>query len=1228
MLIVALVLFLPSLAAADITKTFKISGFFGNEACGGYEDTSQPTAKNCSDLTAATFSDYANLRLADNNNIDISGLNGSYEVTIAKINASLFTTKANITSIAVGYSGSQDSSANPSGFYLYMRNFSSNAWILKNNINYTNVTLPNQLIPASARTWTNISFSPNNNTGTFALGLPWQFKIYGAYFNQITISADGYITFGDSDRMVDADNNLWGFVSGRNSIPDCPGAARYNITENDTVIFWDNVCADAKYSDNPLQYINDSQYTFQIQLFRNNTIKMHYGNYTISSLYTNNPGLSYISMADTTDTPPGSGPQIIGQTLSWIAGNNTNTSLIYTNDDIWPVVTNITPNLVLNPGFENGSGGDASSWPEPSGTSRTSGDKYSGSFSMSMFPESQTNQTIRVTAEKIYNLSAWIKTDYQGGIYNAFANVSARNSANGILCSFNYTNINVWTQGSCLFNATENSVNIVLNETYINLSLTVWFDDVSLMDINEGKLQEFVSNSSEVWVLVQSQNFYNVFSQGQQTTTTTLEPCLSAYAFDGENYTYVKDFFPFVIMQSLQEKTYAEITGLASANGKYEIRISNGPDEISHVKDVKLYGIKSSSTARFVPDKDGTIHSIQETKEPFKKENNTYYFSRPAKKGFKLIIRAGETNLVRKTGKFLLNNLGANNYEFYDSFLSLPFINDEWRKTVERTIGLKVYANGKLIETIKPKLPTNPTFKEKRIIPEFSEYLVAGKAEESDVLKIELRYADRFFVIDDVKVDYSDDEAFEIKEIKGNFEPFEILNYDYRDVYFDASESYDKFILAIEGWDTPHWALGKNVSLDESLKYFYSDVMPAVSGEENYVEKNRKGIEEINLNIDLTDEKEGNTLTMDYFYINVTYTGTDTAKPNVSYISPANNTRTTNTNINFTFNVTDNSNINNCSLYINNIFNGTLFNIDDYFTFNFSRTLPNQKLNWSINCTDTSNNMGTGGKFNLTIDNVPPTIAIQSPAHRSEYEESTPPSLNFIVSDNIELDECWYQIKECSKSFGPEQNLTNCNNLSSVGNTTFSCNTLRVYANDTLNNINSSEVNFTFFLSSGTYKTLFGRSVATIFSVAIGGNIDGDFVIVDDSFITQEEEGNNVVFAVIGKNSGTRFSSVNSTIWAVESKQPLQNNKMFIGFTKGGSNDISNKLQEINRFNMISKTIGTLNSLISERVFLRLEYKDIDILDSLRIPSQRDIIIENEGRDNSLTKIGINRREG
>ena len=364
--------------------------------------------------------------------------------------------------------------------------------------------------------------------------------------------------------------------------------------------------------------------------------------------------------------------------------------------------------------------------------------------------------------------------------------------------------------------------------------------------------------------------------------------------------------------------------------------------------------------------------------------------------------------------------------------------------------------------------------------------------------------------------------------------------------------------------------------------------------------------------------------------MDVTVSGTDTTKPTVNYISPANNTVIRTDNVNFTFNASDNGNINNCSLYIKNALNKTLFNIDDYFTFNFSTTFfRDQQINWSVNCTDASNNMGSPGRFGLTIDYRAPNVTIQLPIHRSEHEEDAKPSLNFTVKDDSIVDECWYQIKECFfGSFDPEVPLVNCANQSEIGNTTYSCNTLRVYANDTVNNINFSEINFTFFISSDKYKSFVGRSITTRFSVAIGGNIDGDYVSIENSFITQEEEGNNVIFAISGKNTGNRFSAVNPTLWTIESKQPMQNNKMFIGFTKGGSGDVINKIDEVNRFNMISKTIGTLNSLISERVFLRLEYKDVDILDSLRIPSQRDIIIENKGRDNSLTKIGINRREG
>ena len=409
-----------------------------------------------------------------------------------------------------------------------------------------------------------------------------------------------------------------------------------------------------------------------------------------------------------------------------------------------------------------------------------------------------------------------------------------------------------------------------------------------------------------------------------------------------------------------------------------------------------------------------------------------------------------------------------------------------------------------------------------------------------------------------------------------------------------------------------------SIPLEKSLDYFYNEVMPSIYGEENYIEKNRDKFKETH-----------NTLTSDYFAINITYNGTDTTKPSVNYIFPENNTKIASNAINFTFNASDNSDISSCSLYIDNSLISTLSNIDDYFTLNFSRTFANsQNLLWSINCTDTSNNKGSPGRFNLTVDFKAPNVTIQSPAHRSEHDETSRPALNFVVRDDIQVDRCWYQLKECiGGSFGPEEALENCNNLSAVGNTSFSCNTLRVYVNDTTGNQNSSEANFTFFLSSARYQSLSGRSVGTVFSVAIGENISEDFVTVEDSFIVQEELGNNVVFAIIAKNSGTRFAE-SGDIWTIESKQSLQNNRFFIGFTKGGSDAVIGKIQDIDRFEMIPKSIGVLSALTSETIFLRLEYKDIDILDSLRIPSQRDIIVENKGRDGSLTKIGINRREG
>ncbi len=115
--------------------------------------------------------------------------------------------------------------------------------------------------------------------------------------------------------------------------------------------------------------------------------------------------------------------------------------------------------------------------------------------------------------------------------------------------------------------------------------------------------------------------------------------------------------------------------------------------------------------------------------------------------------------------------------------------------------------------------------------------------------------------------------------------------------------------------------------------------------------------------------------------ITVTLVTLDTLPPTVNLESPLNNSYngTTNT-IDFTYNVSDTSDVDNCSLLINNEVNITtdVGNITKDTTQNLTTYLPNGDYDWSVSCTDNSNNMGTGESRNISINylpaNNPPSI--------------------------------------------------------------------------------------------------------------------------------------------------------------------------------------------------------------------------------------------------------------
>jgi hypothetical protein len=116
----------------------------------------------------------------------------------------------------------------------------------------------------------------------------------------------------------------------------------------------------------------------------------------------------------------------------------------------------------------------------------------------------------------------------------------------------------------------------------------------------------------------------------------------------------------------------------------------------------------------------------------------------------------------------------------------------------------------------------------------------------------------------------------------------------------------------------------------------------------------------------------------------IVYFRVDITSPTINPISPQNGTvETSSRRVNFTYNVSDNSTITNCSLILNGTINQTNTTVDKDVNTTFNTSLPNGLYYWYINCTDFANNTGVSGTNNITMsipNNAPddPSVQINS----------------------------------------------------------------------------------------------------------------------------------------------------------------------------------------------------------------------------------------------------------
>ena len=137
--------------------------------------------------------------------------------------------------------------------------------------------------------------------------------------------------------------------------------------------------------------------------------------------------------------------------------------------------------------------------------------------------------------------------------------------------------------------------------------------------------------------------------------------------------------------------------------------------------------------------------------------------------------------------------------------------------------------------------------------------------------------------------------------------------------------------------------------------------------------------------------------------ITVTINLSDLENPTVELVSPANEAinLTTNTII-FNYNVTDDNNLDNCSLIINSSIYNTTENPTKDTTLSFTRTLENDFYLWKVTCYDEAGKIATSEERELTVYNIGSYAIYLSPNLSSSitWDVATIPSYNLSAPSN------------------------------------------------------------------------------------------------------------------------------------------------------------------------------------------------------------------------------------
>jgi len=462
--------------------------------------------------------------------------------------------------------------------------------------------------------------------------------------------------------------------------------------------------------------------------------------------------------------------------------------------------------------------------------------------------------------------------------------------------------------------------------------------------------------------------------------------CPFIYSWDGNEYVMESEAISHYITNYFQGTTYQTMDNAVLEDGYYAFKITEELDETSYIDEFNAYEVESPTGTIAMADINGNIHTLSEneillpsttsftylnTSDISTWQYYTYEFDEPVNKIVFKLIDSGINWMLWKElvvdvfgDKFWVTEkihekFPSSTNVFTDSLNSVSSVQAEYFNGSEWILVNYVFGGA--------------SFWERKLIalPEMSS-------------EIRFKMRKDFYYIKDVYADNSEDEIIKITELKQEQPIIPALINDDKDYleleqgeyvklkYESTSNTSNKIsvITSTHGFyrtdaknHSPSWIeLGKDYM--EFLRYEYQ---PDYFADKAYN----------TFNISYTDSEGrawySKSIYLDYFYMNVTYTqGTDTLPPIVNLETPANNAYFyPNVTMVFYYNFSEGNITSNCSLNIDGTLNLTnkSMNGEQGFSNNFVQIgfTEMTQHNWTINCSDNSNNVGNATPRNFTV---------------------------------------------------------------------------------------------------------------------------------------------------------------------------------------------------------------------------------------------------------------------